>query len=122
LCESCHNTAQWYPVTVVDHDDVLGNCIECHNGIITTGKSSDHMPSSDTCEACHLGAGIRWVPVAPNAVDHNHVTGACSSCHNGIIARGKGPDHVVTDLECNACHIPGGAFGADPWADVSGGL
>ncbi|MGD8885996.1 MAG: hypothetical protein PVF34_10255 [Gammaproteobacteria bacterium] len=122
ICEGCHTTNFWTEIFDVDHDQVLGICVACHtpNGVADTNKGPNHMPTSDTCDACHLAIGVAWVPVDPGSVDHNHVIGACSSCHDGVIARGKGPDHVVTALECNACHLPGGAPGADPWADVSG--
>src|SRR5580704_11159152 len=34
----------------------------------------------------------------------DQVRGNCSTCHNGVMAQGKGPTHIVTDLECDACH------------------
>jgi hypothetical protein len=37
-------------------------------------------------------------------VDHISVIGTCDSCHNGIIATGKPPDHIVTSDQCNECH------------------
>ena len=38
-------------------------------------------------------------------VDHNEVLGACSSCHNDVIAMGKDLDHLVTSSECDSCHM-----------------
>jgi cytochrome c556 len=37
-------------------------------------------------------------------IDHAQVLGSCSSCHNGLIAIGKPPQHVVTTAECDSCH------------------
>src|SRR5205807_163232 len=36
--------------------------------------------------------------------EHTQARGSCSTCHNGTMAQGKGPTHIVTDLECDACH------------------
>ena len=101
ICEGCHTTNYWSPVTNVDHDQVLGTCVSCHspNGIANTSKGTNHMPTSDICEVCHVEIGVIWTPV--DTVDHGHVIGACSFCHDGVIAQGKGPMHVETNLECN---------------------
>ena len=32
LCEDCHRTSGWIPVTRVDHANVIGTCFSCHNG------------------------------------------------------------------------------------------
>ena len=36
--------------------------------------------------------------------DHTQARGSCSTCHNGVQAQGKPPTHIITDLECDACH------------------
>jgi len=38
LCEDCHSTQVWSPVTQVDHTQVTGTCQSCHNGVIADGK------------------------------------------------------------------------------------
>jgi hypothetical protein len=37
-------------------------------------------------------------------LDHDSVTGTCSSCHNGITAPGKTSNHVLTTTQCDVCH------------------
>src|SRR5262249_3749409 len=37
-------------------------------------------------------------------VDHRSLTGTCVSCHNGSIAEGRPPRHIVTALACDSCH------------------
>jgi hypothetical protein len=32
------------------------------------------------------------------------VTGACSTCHNGVNATGKPANHFITSLQCDSCH------------------
>lgn len=108
LCDACHQPfpATWAPVqsTAVDHSQVLGTCATCHDGIVASGKSTAHINSTNVCDACHAPGPTPWAPVANSSVDHNQVIGVCSSCHDGIIATGKGPGHVVTLDECDSCH------------------
>ena len=74
----------WKPAVAVDHAQVVGNCLGCHNGTssISTGpvtaKPANHIPSSSNCENCHTTSA--WKPANFN---HNNVTGSCVSCHNG---------------------------------------
>jgi len=120
-CEFCHDINAWTPTFAFDHAQAIGECYDCHNGIIASGKDeATHINSTNVCGACHLST-TQWAPVLDFNVDHAQVLGVCSSCHNNIIARGKGPFHVQTTAECNLCHttlawIPaaggGGAGGA----------
>ncbi len=117
-CDACHNTSSWPggllppppPATgggnggVPDHTTLVGNCISCHNGVVASGKSVNHMNTTDACEACHDKFPAPWLPVAANRVDHTQVLGTCSSCHNGVTATGKTVTHVVTSAECDVCH------------------
>jgi len=88
----------------VDHNQVIGTCDSCHNGVIASGKSAVHINTSDLCEACHNVSPASWIPVASAAVDHSQVIGSCDSCHDGISARGKLPTHCPTTMACDSCH------------------
>jgi hypothetical protein len=118
-CEACHlqGPNPWVPVAAaaVDHGQVLGSCISCHNNIVASGKGSNHINSTDTCDACHLQGPNPWAPVASSAVDHDNVIGLCSSCHNNIIAIGKSPSHIPTTAECDSCHT------TTAWIPATGG-
>jgi Cytochrome c7 and related cytochrome c len=37
-------------------------------------------------------------------LSHAGVTGACASCHNGVLAPGKAPTHIVSNTACADCH------------------
>jgi len=117
-CNACHQVAPkpWTDVTAFDHAAVQGqSCIQsgCHDGTSYTGKPADalHANVTNECGACH-SAGGAFNPAL--RVDHAQVIGSCMTCHDGTTATGKGPDHVQTDLDCSACHIPGG-----PWTAVT---
>jgi len=93
------------PGNVPDHSTLIGNCITCHNGVDASGKSAAHIASSDLCDACHVKFPATWAPVAASSVDHSQVIGTCSSCHNGVNAKGMSPTHIITSQECDACHV-----------------
>ncbi|MDH5256922.1 MAG: hypothetical protein OEX07_02910, partial [Gammaproteobacteria bacterium] len=82
------------------HSGLSSNCVQCHTDGILSGKSPDHMPTSNVCVACH--STEHFVNIA--YVDHSEVFGVCSNCHNGKLAIGKSILHVRTGGECNACH------------------
>jgi len=113
-CDICHGVSAWIPATV-DHGPIVDNCTSCHDGIAASGKGPTHINSTDLCETCHEKLPATWVPVANSAVDHGQVIGTCASCHDNVIASGKGPTHINSSDQCDACHAPGPA----PWAPVA---
>lgn len=94
-CAACHEPSRWIPVSRVDHQEVLGECVSCHNGVLAVGKSASHLVTTDVCAACH--ATETWVPVT---VDHNEVAGQCSDCHTSPTT------HVDVGINdgCAECH------------------
>ncbi|WP_455199976.1 cytochrome c3 family protein, partial [Kaarinaea lacus] len=116
-CDACHSTTAWLPATggsgggVPDHSTFVGNCISCHDGVTASGKSPNHILSTDACDLCHQVFPATWTPLPAAAVDHSQVVGICSSCHNGTVASGKSPNHINTTNTCDACH----AQGPSPW-------
>lgn len=110
-CQNCH-TPQGFAITpFVDHQEVFGNCSECHNGTIAIGKSSGHTPTTAECDECHNTTS--FLNLNPDgSFDHSNVSRVCSNCHNGKIAIGKTPttadtppgSHPVTTSECGYCH------------------
>ncbi|MBV8803428.1 MAG: hypothetical protein JO042_00250, partial [Sinobacteraceae bacterium] len=102
-CESCHVNAVFKGTPT--------NCDACH-GIGTvvraTAKTPTHIMSTNRCEVCHTPNA--WKPAVN--FDHAQTMGSCSTCHNGVQAVGKGPNHPTTSLECNACHSTVGWAGA----------
>ena len=103
LCESCHVNALF--------KGTPRDCSACHGvgtEVHATAKPADHILSSNRCWACHTP--IDFSPAVH--FDHVEARGSCSTCHNGVQAPGKGPTHVETDLECDACHSTIGWAGA----------
>ncbi len=114
-CDACHNTFGWLGATF-DHGAVIGQvCISCHDGVIASGKETGHINTTDLCDACHEVGPTPWRPVIPSNVDHSQVIGLCSSCHDAVIASGKGANHINSTDLCDACH----SAGPIPWRPVA---
>ena len=94
-CESCHINAIF--------KGTPRNCATCHiqgSPYNATPKTTTHIPSSNNCAACHNTIAFR-----PDVhFEHREVMGSCVSCHNGVLAQGKGPTHPATSQNCAACH------------------
>ncbi|MFV2059034.1 MAG: cytochrome c3 family protein [Gammaproteobacteria bacterium] len=97
-CDNCHTVDSWSGARI-DHESVIGTCIDCHNNIVTAGKSSDHVQSADECHDCHTTR--RW---KQSGFDHEIITGNCFSCHNGTTAIGKHEKHRMSNNQCDDCH------------------
>ncbi|MDB6100470.1 MAG: hypothetical protein JWO52_469, partial [Gammaproteobacteria bacterium] len=94
-CEECHANAVF--------KGTPRDCSACHGigtSVRATGKSANHILSTEACDSCH--ATVAWVPAVN--FDHAQTHGSCSTCHNNVQAQGKGPQHLSTNLECSACH------------------
>ena len=115
-CANCHNTTNpgFKPAVVVDHTQVTGTCVSCHDGAhsISTGpvlgKDVKHMQTTAVCENCHNTSNKNFQPAL--AVDHTQVIGTCYSCHDGAHAISTGPvlgkdgAHLSTTNNCVNCH------------------
>ena len=117
----------------MDHAHTLGACSFCHDGTLARGKGPTHITTTEECNVCHVPGDPTWAATGkPNdalhanvtddcsachssggqfipvlQVDHSQVIGSCQACHDGVIATGKGPNHIATTQECNVCHVPG---------------
>jgi len=92
---ACHITVNWqfsHNVSLANYD-----CVFCHNGRVSKGKSGRHSKSSDDCGACH--GTNDWAYV--NKFDHSGVT-ECRSCHDKT--QSKVDLHPPTSAECDLCH------------------
>jgi predicted CXXCH cytochrome family protein len=104
-CQSCHSTVTWKPATRVDHLQVSGTCLSCHNNsvVISTGtvagKTPTHVVSDNSCQNCHTT--VAWKPAN---FTHNGITGNCISCHNGTTATGRSLTHIASSNGCESCH------------------
>ena len=126
-CETCHvgagSSVTSLPVgngakfsnSLFSHNGITNNCVACHGPSITgasfagvsqivvmppttpAGVATSHIPSSTTCESCHLGStpnglvaasssktapGTAFATPAPTTTQiHAGITGGCNACH-----------------------------------------
>jgi len=107
-CQTCHSPLGFNVTSFVDHAEVFGACSACHDGVIATGKSADHIVTTQECSDCHTTATFVKLN-ADGTFDHTGISGGCSACHNGTVAIGTASDpsptgHPGISAECNACH------------------
>ncbi len=107
LCQTCHTVRGFAIIDSVNHQEVFGNCSDCHNGVLAIGKSEFHVETTQQCDDCHnTDAFLDRLP--DGSFDHSNITGgACKRCHNGEVATGKPlpPEpHPDTNTQCIFCH------------------
>jgi hypothetical protein len=124
-CQACHTPQGFNIIPVVDHQEVFGDCSQCHDGITAIGKSDFHQPTEAECDDCHNT--IAFLELNPDgSFDHSNIARACSGCHNGTVAIGKTASqddippgtHPVTNSECGYCHTT--ASFLNPYPDHTG--
>lgn len=108
-CDTCHTAANTRNyVTFLGaplHTVPPGVCSTCHNGVYATGKSAVHIPTTDACDACHTQANTgNYTAFLGATYAHAAPIGVCSTCHNGLYARGKPTTHIFTTAACDSCH------------------
>jgi len=103
-CDVCHKIppATWLDIKPFDHSILHdSSCVTagCHDTQIP--GDTLHANVSNNCGACHT-VGRSFKP--PTGVAHSEVSTTCGRCHDGVIATGKGKEHVATTQECTDCH------------------
>ncbi len=110
-CQTCHTPQGFNIIPAVDHQEVFGDCSQCHDGVTAIGKSVFHQPTEAECSDCHNTTA--FLELNPDgSFDHTNIGRACSGCHNGTVAIGKTPStvdnpqgtHPDTISECGYCH------------------
>ena len=102
MCQTCHTPLGFAITPFVDHQEVFGNCSECHNNVLAIGKSEFHSPTDAECDTCHNTSHFLDLE-ADGSFNHSGASGVCASCHTSV-ATGKDEDHIVTNTECGYCH------------------
>jgi hypothetical protein len=107
-CETCHTNTVTFLGARINHGKVsLESCTQCHNGIISTGRPSNHaggLRTTESCGRCHRT--YAWIPANFN---HTGVTpkSCATQCHNGVTATGRPAGHTTqlkSTSSCDVCH------------------
>jgi hypothetical protein len=164
-CSNCHTSTDFsvIPTITAIHQyapSTSGNCAQCHGSTADSfaipsanfsivGQPSNHLPTTQPCEVCHVGAGssIAATPVkdgakfSGSAMSHRGVT-SCDSCHGPNVTSSSfagitsiivmpptspaGPtSHLPTGTACETCHqasVPTGLVSGNATTTVPGSL
>jgi hypothetical protein len=120
-CSSCHNTNNW------DGGAAKAVAKKVSKAVVTavvTAPAASNSASSVASKAANregttvAGSAIagrtavagahaaapNLTPLAGMQVSHVGVTANCASCHDGVLATGKGAAHIASNQQCQNCH------------------
>ncbi len=100
-CSVCHVPTAFAQANF-NHQNIVDNCVICHDGIIVLGKHNNHVPTNEDCAVCHQTTGF-----IPATFSHAGIVDNCASCHDAGFATPKKTNHVPTNQDCGVCHNPG---------------
>ena len=145
-CSACHTSGDFsvMPTLAAIHANApsaTGNCGQCHgaaassfsiasSGFAIVGLPGNHLPTTASCEACHVGAGssVPTLPVPNGAkfsgslMSHAGITKDCVSCHAPAGQAGNyvgigsiigmpatspvgSSSHIPSSMACESCHL-----------------
>jgi hypothetical protein len=154
-CQNCHTTGTFATIPTLTNihlyaPSTTSNCAQCHGAAVAPGFAiaaagfsivappSTHIPTSASCESCHVGAGT-GTPATPvvtgdkftgSLMSHAGITTGCVSCHGPTITNGSfygvtkitvmppssapgAGSHIPSGTACESCHA-----GSTPAAPV----
>ncbi|MFO1271915.1 MAG: hypothetical protein U1F50_09595 [Rubrivivax sp.] len=154
-CDSCHTNPDFAVIPTIaavhaNAPSTTTNCAQCHGsnaasfaipsvGFSIVGLPSNHLPTSASCEVCHVGTGssVPTLPVPNGAkfsgslMSHAGITSNCVACHKpagsatafaGIAnLTGMPPTapvgasaHIPSSTTCESCHLANTPAGTVP--------
>jgi nitrate/TMAO reductase-like tetraheme cytochrome c subunit len=125
-CDACHDlsTLKFYGVTNLttrpNGHHTGQDCSGCHSPNDWGGGAAKKKAVAQTATTSRIAAVVSAPAASANAtstiqsaglraaaaprVSHAGVTGNCVSCHNGVLATGKGAAHIASNSACQNCH------------------
>ncbi len=145
-CTACHTTGNYATMPTLANihanaPSTTSNCAQCHGAAAASfaipaanfsivGLPGNHLPSSASCEVCHVGAGssIAATPVGNGAkfsgsrMSHAGITNNCVACHGPTITGSSfagvskiivmpptspvgASSHIPSSTSCETCHL-----------------
>jgi len=100
-CSGCHNTNNWDGGSQTRKAAVQAATRSAIGTVISA-------PAASASAATALQPGAAPMSTAQGAtaarLSHAGVTSNCVSCHNGVLAAGKGAAHIASNQACQNCH------------------
>jgi len=107
----CHNTNNWdggaqakKAATKSTVTSVVTPA-QMRAGSAATATVAGAANGASAAVAARTGPGLAsTTPLTVGTLSHAGIAGNCASCHNGMLAAGKGSGHVATNNTCENCH------------------
>jgi nitrate/TMAO reductase-like tetraheme cytochrome c subunit len=105
-CSGCHNPNNWgggaakkktIAAAAAPTRAVIGTVVAAP----AAGASA--VSAANVASAATVGR-LGTATAGAVRLSHAGVTGNCASCHNGVLAAGKGPTHITSNNACQNCH------------------
>ena len=115
----CHNTSSWNggagkkttapSATAKGKITTVVGAPGAARGIVSLGGAAQASLAArsgtvSTGLAGQAAAAINTPAPVMASVSHAGMTTNCASCHNGVLATGKGPNHIASNTTCENCH------------------
>jgi hypothetical protein len=145
-CAACHTSSDFSVIPTVANihanaPSTTTNCAQCHGtaapsfaipaaNFSIVGLPSNHLPTTASCEACHVGTGssVPTLPVPNGAhfsgslMSHTGITKSCVTCHGPsitgasfagvtkiVVMPATSPagvnSHIPSSTTCETCHL-----------------
>jgi hypothetical protein len=112
-CDGCHSPNNWGGNTA--KRTVAAAATTASRSTIGTVVSGGTAAAQSTSRAgaaliaarsgsTSPGIGALGTNASTTMQSHAGVTGNCVSCHNGVLAQGKGATHIASNNSCSNCH------------------
>jgi hypothetical protein len=111
-CASCHNGTLALGKSA-NHIVTAAPCGDCHHNTVSFAGATlpAGPPASNSAASLATTPPVVAATPAPLATNkaqpntsHVGVSNRCASCHNGVTASGKPPNHAATNAPCESCH------------------
>jgi hypothetical protein len=119
-CKGCHSPNNWgggaakkKVAAVAATGTKVANVVSAPvvTGIIgNSARASNSAPvinstlATNSTLAVNAASGVPAGTQRSAILSHTGVTSNCFSCHNGVLADGKGPTHIASNNACQNCH------------------
>jgi hypothetical protein len=103
-CTDCHTDISFGGAHFAHANVTPGQCSVCHNGVNAQGKSKNHIPTNQSCDACHLTISFA---TAFEAYPPGHIPTSqpCQTCHSaGFNLNTTQMVHTGISTGCTTCH------------------
>ena len=104
-CSGCHSSNNWDGNAAIKRTTITQTVSRgVVTNVVTAPVAGAPSPGASAAGgSAPAPVATSGAPAAP--VSHAGVTANCFSCHNGVLASGKGGAHIGSNNACQNCHI-----------------